>query len=207
MDLGAHDLLTSAAQKNTWPSDMRNRAKAALAKLDNGTLDIEPILLRAIIDVVEPNNEPALFIIFFDESKDLRGLRIKEHYIDSTGSITTLEEDYPVFVNTLSTIIAANVRFPIHIRDNNQRKDKCAWLEYANLNLDELIRINIDERHRDNSNIRPQGIPFVKTPPIYISVPDSNRVNVEISVYDRPGNESDSIESRTGLSMKFHENP
>ena len=47
---------------------------------------------------------------------------------------------------------------------------------------------------------------FEKTPPIYISIPDPNRVNVEISIYDRQGNESDSIELRTGLSMEFYEN-
>jgi len=202
MDLGAHELLTSAAKKTAWPSDMRSRAKAALAKLDNGILDTEPILLRAIIDAVEPKNETALFIIFFDENKDLRGLRIKECYIDPNGSITTLEEDYPVFVNTLSTIIAANIRFPIHIRDKDQRKNKYAWLEYANRNLDELIRLNIDKRQRDSSDNRPQDITFEKTPPIYISVPDPNRVNVEISIYDREGNESDSIELIVGKYIK-----
>ena len=202
MDHGARDLLTSAAKKTAWPPDMRSRAKAALAKLDNGILDTEPILLRAIIDTVEPNNEPALFIIYFDENKDLRGLRIKERYIDPNGSITTLEEDYPVFVNTLSTIIAAYIRFPIHIRDKDQRKDKYAWLEYSNRNLDELIRLNIDERQRNSSDNHPQDIPFKKTPPIYISVPDPNKVNVEISIYDKAGNESDSIELLAGKYIK-----
>lgn len=31
-------------------------------------------------------------------------------------------------------------------------------------------------------------------PPIYISVPDPNRVKVLISIYDRAGNESESVE-------------
>jgi hypothetical protein len=202
MDHSARDLLTSAAKKTAWPSDVRSRAKSALEKLDNGILDTEPILVQAIIDVVEPNNEPALFIIFFDENKDLRGLRIKERYTNSDRSTTTIEEDYPVFVNTLDTIVAAYVRFPIHIRDKDQRKDKCAWLEYANRNLDELIHLNIDERHRDSSDTRPQGIPFEKTPPIYISVPDPNRVDVEASIYDREGNESDSIDLIAGKYIK-----
>ena len=203
MDIGARDLLVSASKKTSWPSDVRSRAKSALGKLDNGILDTEPILVQALIEVIEPNNKPALFVIFFDENKDLRGFRIKERYTNSDRSTTTLDEDYPVFVNTLDTIIAAYVRFPIHIRDKNQRKDKFAWLEYANRNLDELIRLNIDERHRDSSGNRPQGIPFEKTPPIYISVPDPNRVKVEISIYDRAGNESDSIELLAGKYIKL----
>ena len=195
-----HDLLISMTKKR--PSDIGKRAKTALAKLENVNLDTKPILLLAIIDLADPNSQPRLSIVFFDESEDLRGLRIKERYIDSNGSITTLEEDYPVFVNTLKTTFAVSTHFHIHFRNKHQRKDKYLWLDYVNRNLDELIRLNIDERQRDSSDTSLQGVPFEKTPPIYISIPDPNRVQVEISAYDRAGNESDSIELLTGMFIK-----
>ena len=206
VDRSLHDALASLAKKTTLPSDIISRAKTALAKLENGILDTEPILLLAVISLVDPNNQPILDFIFFDENKDLRGLRIKESHINSSGSITTLKEDYPVFVNELDTFATSSAFFPIHFRDKNQCKDKQLWLEYVNRNLDELIRLNIDERKQDISNRRLKNVKFEKTPPIYISIPDPNRVQVEISIYDREGNESESIELRTGLSMEFYEN-
>ena len=75
-----------------------------------------------------------------------------------------------------------------------------------NRNLDELIRLNIEERKNDVSRNRVKNLKFEKTPPIYISIPDPNRVEVEISVYDREGNESDRIELRKGLSLELYEN-
>jgi len=206
VDQTLHDALASLAKKTELPSDIINRAKTALTKLENGSLDTEPILLMAIIYLADPNSQPYVDITYFDENNDLRGLRIKERYIDSDGSITTLEEDYPVFVNTLNTLTTMSSYFPIHFRDKNQCKDKQLWLEYVNRNLDELIRLNIDERKQDISSTRLKNVKFEKTPPIYISIPDPNRVQVEISIYDREGNESDSIELHKGLSLELYEN-
>ena len=205
-DQTLHDALASLAKKTDLPSDIINRAKTALTKMENGSLDKEPILLMAVIYCGEPNNQPNVDITYFDENNDLRGLHIKERYIDPNRSITTLEEDYPVFVNTLYTPTTMSTNFPIHFRNKNQHKDEYLWLEYVNRNLDELIRLNIEERKNDVSRNRVKNLKFEKTPPIYISIPDPNRVEVEISVYDREGNESDRIELRKGLSLELYEN-
>ena len=206
VDQTLHDALASLAKKTELPSDIINRAKTALTKLENGSLDTEPILLMAAIGISDLNNQPQadIDIIYFDENNDLRGLRIKEHYIDSNGLTTSLEEDYPVFVNTLNTPFTNSAYFPVHFRDKNQRKDEYLWLEYVNRNLDGLIRLNIDERQSDTLDTHLKNLPFEKMPPIYISIPDPNKVQVEISVYDREGNESDRIELHVGLSMEIY---
>lgn len=194
--------LTSSAEK-LQGSDLGRRCQVALSKLKNGDLDTEPILLQASVGLVEPNDEPALFVFTFDEDRDIRGLRIKEQYIDPNGTLTTLEEDYPVFVNSLTSVISEHIRFPIQIRDKYQRKDKCLWLEYANRNLDALIRKYLDERQQDCGDTFTRKVLWKEKemPPVYISVPDPNRVEVFISIYDRAGNESESIKVLASLSI------
>jgi len=194
--------LTNMADKNMAP-DLGKRAKAALSKLKNGVLDTEPNLILAIIGFPKPS-EPALNIIYFDEDRDIRGLRVKEQYIDPNGMTTTIEEDYPLFVNALDTLISEHTMFPIRIRDKNQRKDRCLWLEYANLNLDELIRKYLDKKQHVGDDTFTRGVLWKEKemPPVYISVPDPNKVQVFISIYDRAGNESESIKLLATPSIK-----
>jgi hypothetical protein len=196
--------LTSSAEK-LQGSDLGRRCQVALSKLKNGVLDTEPILFKASVGLVEPNDEPALFVFTLDEDRDIRGLRIKEQYIDPNGTITTLEEDYPVFVNSLTSVISGHIRFPIQIRDKHQRKDRCLWLEYANRNLDALIRKYLDKRPQDSGDTFTRGVLWKEKemPPIYISVPDPNRVQVFISIYDRAGNESESIKLLATQTLKL----
>lgn len=205
-DLAASSL-TDMAEKH-MASDLGRRAKAALSKLKNGILDTEPILILAIIGFPEPN-VPALNVIYFDEDRDIRGLRIKEEYIDPNGTTTTLEEDYPVFVNALDTLISEHVMFLIQIRDKHQRKDRCLWLEYANRNLDALIRKYLDKRQHDWGDTITRGVPWKEKDmsPVYISVPDPNRVQVFISIYDRAGNESESIKLLATPTLKSEYTP
>lgn len=195
--------LTSMSEKREG-SDLGRRAKVALSKLKNGVLDIEPMLLQASVGLVEPNDDPALFVINFDEDRDIRGLRIKEQYIDPNGTTTTLEEDYPVFVNRLTSVISEHIRFPIRIRDKHQRKDRCLWLEYANRNLDALIRKYLDKRQHDSGDTFTRGVLWKEKemPPVYISVPDPDKVQVFMSIYDRAGNESESIKLLATPTLK-----
>jgi hypothetical protein len=183
-------------QKSSDTSDIGKRAKDALSKLKNGVLDTDPIILHASIGLVEPNDEPSLFLLYFDEDSDLRGLCIKEEYFDPNGMKRALEEDYPIFVNALDTLIYENIRFPVVVRDKYQRKDEFLWLEYVKRNLDALIRKYIDNQQHDSKDTFTRGVPWgeEEMPPIYISVPDPNRVKVLVSIYDRAGNESDSVE-------------
>ncbi len=172
----------------------QRRSRAALSKLKNDVLDAEPILIRALIGLGGPNaNEPVFGLTCFDEDKDIRGFRIKEHYVDPNGAATTLEEDYPVFVGSLTRFIVENLVYPIQIRGKHQRKDKYLWLEYVNWNLEGLIHEYVDKRPRDHKDASVQGVPEKQMPPIYISIPDPNRVQVLVSVYDRAGHESESV--------------
>jgi len=183
--------LTNTA-KRSEESDLGRRAEAALLKLKNGVLDIRPILIAAGIGFSESNLTPLLGITSFDEDRDLRGLRIKEKYVGPNAT-TTLEEDYPVFVNALKPFILETKIYPIQIRDRHQCKDICLWSEYVNWNLDELIREYVDKREHDDKRPARLDLPWKETPPIYMSVLDPNRVHVFVSVYDRAGNESNSI--------------
>ena len=98
-----------------------------------------------------------------------------------------------MFVNTLKPFISEHISYPIQIRDKHQRKNVCLWLEYANWNLDGLIREYVDKWQHDGRDTSPREVPRKETPPIYISVPDPNRMHVFMSVYDRAGHESESI--------------
>jgi hypothetical protein len=200
-DLAVDDLTDMARGADVL--DMGKRAKVALAKLKNGVPDPEPILISSVIGRPEGMG-PLLNVVCFDEERDLRGLRVKEQYVDPNGKTTTLEEDYPVFVNALRPFILECVAYPIHIRDKGQRKDKCLWLEYANWNLDGLIRLYVDERQDNGKEPSPREVPKVETPPIYISVPDPNRVQVLMSAYDRAGHESESIQLLAPPPGKFY---
>lgn len=177
-------------------SDFAKRAKVALSKLKNGVLDTKPIILHASLEWIEPNDDPGLFLTYFDEDSDLRGLRIKEQYVDPNGMTKILEEDYPLFVNALDGLIWESARFPVQFRDKNQRKDKLLWLECVNKNLDGLIRKYIDKKQQDDpaSFVRKVTWKEEDMPPVYVSVPDPNVLNVFISIYDRSGNESERVE-------------
>jgi len=189
--------LTNIADKHK-SSDLGKQADVALSKLKNGVVDTEPLLMRARLGL----NESALQIICFDEDRDLRGLRIREEHIDPNGTTTILSEDYPVFVFGLKSFILETPRFPVQIRDKDQRKDEYRWLQYSNSCLDNLVHWYLDQGRQVSGGFEDAEPPKIGVPPVYISVPEPNSVHVFVSVYDRAGHETKRIELLNNLSNK-----
>jgi len=174
---------------------VRTRAKAAQARLQNGTLDRNPILIYARLGLPD-GNQPKLFPTSFDEDEDLRGLRIIEEHLDPNGKSTLIEEDYPIYVAWARTPIFDPTAIPVEVRAEGKRKDERLWRDYIIRALDDVVRRQVDERLTDYKRLKlpPDKEMLDAMPPVYMSVPEPNKVRVVVSVYDRAGNESEGIE-------------
>lgn len=127
------------------------------------------------------------------KSRDLYGLRIKEQYMDANGAVFTRQEDYPVWVESPSgpAIYRDGVRscfIDVNIRE---RKDEKKWQKY----LDNVrLRHELAKSKREGKyvvDIEPEKI---NRPPVWISVPEANKVRVFVSVYSKAGQESEDFE-------------
>jgi len=174
--------------------DPKGRAKEALAKLDDGIMDYVPFPIHAALRCKD-SGEALLILECFDEDRDLRGIHIWEKHTDPNGAVTTIEEYYPVYVAWPETLILWRGVVSVEPRNANQRKDEDAWKDYVILVLEDLVRKfvykgPVDEREK----LPPTEALNRKMPPIWISVPEANRVAVFVSVYDSAGHESGGIE-------------
>jgi len=164
--------IRETAEMDDLPSDVRKRTQAALRRLENEVLDPEPILVRAWVSNLD---DDACFLEFIvlDEDKDLLGLHIREQYTDVNGTVATFEEVYPVYVGfPFAPFLSWNSEL-VRIRNSNQRKDEKLWQEYVN---------EVAKGKRTSM------------PDVWISIPEDNTTRVFMSVYDRAGNKSESVE-------------
>ncbi|MDI6448837.1 hypothetical protein [Anaerobaca lacustris] len=166
--------------------ERRHRRELALSRLENGILDSRPFLIDAQLVLLEPTEEVGLILWTFDEDQDLRGLRITEVHSAPDGTTTTLEEDYPIHAASLVGPIVESLLYPVQRRTQGQQKDEAAWRDYMLWALDEVICRFVDKRETES--------PDMPLPPIYVSVPKANEVRVLARLYDRAGNESESLE-------------
>lgn len=170
----------------------RGRAEAALSELENAVCDAKPILLHAGLGA-DDSDEALLRITCFDEDQDLRGLSIKECHLDPNGATRIVEERYPVFVTYLTTPLLPALMFTVQIRDRGEVKDDKAWQDFMILALDEYVRLVAEGQNVRNMTAS-STVPEVTMPPIWVSIPEPNRVRVWVSAYDRAGHESESFE-------------
>lgn len=85
--------------------------------------------------------------------------------------------------------------YTVAIRDAGQRKDEDAWRDYVILVLEDLARKFVYEGPVDEVVKLPPDEALARNmPPIWISLPQTNRVRVFLSVYDRQGHESEAVE-------------
>ncbi len=166
--------------------ERRYRRKIALSRLQNGIVDPRPFLIDAQLVLREPSEEAGLIIWTFDRDQDLRGLRITELHSAPDGTTTTLEEDYPIHAASVVGPIVESLLYPVELRTQGQRKDEAAWRDYMIWAFDEIICRFVDKRETES--------PDMPLPPIYVSVPKANEVRVFAKLYDRAGNESESLE-------------
>jgi hypothetical protein len=154
-------------------SGAKQRVQLALSKWQNGVLDREPILLAQGAPV------PDLALFAFDEDKDLLGIGVIERYKDGVER----SEEYPVYVHARPFRVMDKRPVPVHLRDKGQQKDESLWEEYIRGDkIDKWSMRHVDGYYQDTM------------PPVYVSLPDPNNVDVRMYLYDRHGSKSAPVE-------------
>lgn len=148
-----------------------------ISQFENQKINPEPVIVIAALIGTEEINPKGLNIFCYDEDKDVIGIGIKEKYTDSNGIVTNLIEEYPVaYFRKYPTNIPA-LAVPIDIRNSNQRKSEKDWKDYI-----DSQNIVADNRQDWYSTL----------PIVWISMPEPNKTEVEVYVYDRGGHKSNS---------------
>lgn len=158
----------------------KERASKILSKWENGIIEPEPIIFFAFLTDVSNEDgtiSDTLAYYSYDEDKDILGLGIREEYILGENQTKIIEEDYPVYIhdNKMKHPISAGF-VAVDWRRDGKVKDQQKWDKFINKKniiwdkpMDEIV------------------------PPVCVSVPESNKIDVWIWVYDRQGNKSEPI--------------
>jgi len=189
--------------RRPWPDDDKERLSSAINKYNNKIVDPVPILIRAKLDKQSEPEESLLGLVILDEDKDLLGFVIREESKDPNGTVTTLEEKYPVFAHHPGFIAANQYGFYISARKGEQRMDEKAWDDH--LKMDFVAQVNhlkppsssVDWMSDDiDTKTYKMVYKLWKSslPTIFISIPNSDNLNISIYVYDRAGNKSNTVE-------------
>jgi hypothetical protein len=156
---------------------VRERAKLALSKWQNQDTDPEPILFWA--GIAQPGK--ALGLLFHDEDMDVIGFGIDQYYVDANGTRQVLVEEYPVFVHFQWSDVGPLKIVPMQVRNSGQRADKERWNSY-------MKGEGIDPNMAMSREYWMENLP-----PVWVSVPEPNVVDVNVYVYDRAGHRSESV--------------
>jgi hypothetical protein len=160
-------------------SAAEQRVQLALSKWQNGVLDREPVLLAAILTKAQGARLPEIALFAFDEDKDLLGIGVMERYKDGTEC----SEKYPVYVHARPSRVKDSCPVPVYLRDKGQQKDESRWEEYVRGDkIDKWSIRHVDRYYQDTM------------PPVYVSLPDPNKVDVRMYLYDRHGSKSALVE-------------
>lgn len=167
----------------------------AISLRQNDIVDPEPVFLFAGISADTKSGEGrfgwALGVGFYDEDEDVVGCIIREERAGPDGLRETLVEKYPVFMY-YPTKGPVEVRFPvpIQVRTSDERKDDQQWQKYTETQPPEEMYARDRQYWRDT------------LPPMYMSIPEPNQINIYVSLYDRAGHESNPIELRPPRSYR-----
>jgi hypothetical protein len=162
------------------------RVQLALSKWQNGVIDREPILLTAILTKAQGARVPEVVLIAYDEDKDLLGIGVMERHKDGTER----SEEYPVYVHARPSRVRDGRWVPVYLRDEGQQKEKSRWEEYVRGDrIDEWSLRHVDRYYQDTM------------PRVYVSLPDPNKVDILVYLYDRRGNKSSLVELTNRLNV------
>ena len=153
----------------TAPDYSRQYAQQAYTNWLNNTVDPDPILIYACCGPSSRETKLSLSLTMSDEQSDIIGLKVTEIHRQN-GDQMKIVEEYPVFINAA---IGHHQIIPIVERALGQRKNAIEWEGY------------VERAVRDNR------------PPIYLSLPKENQVEVQIQIYDKNGLESQSVPLET----------
>lgn len=171
---------TKDAAKTKGFSDVERHCEQALSRLRNRILDPEPILVTVQLRTVIKSGR-YLLLDAYDEDKDVVGFGIREEYTDVNSLETVLNEEYPAFVHQMGTEVLPLRLCPVQIRDDGQRKNEERWDEY------------VKGEGIDVSSPRARELWRETFAPVWVSIPEPNRVDVYVYVYDRAGHKSDPL--------------
>jgi hypothetical protein len=163
------------------------RTRLALSKWQNGILDHEPILLTTTLSKPSRARPSDMILVAFDEDKDLLGFGVLEKYSDGTQR----SEEYPVYVHLQQMGVIDTRAVPVQIRDKGQQKDESRWEEYVR--GEKIDKWSLKHVHNYYSDT---------IPAVNVSIPDPNRVDVFIYLYDRAGNKSPLVELINHLTWR-----
>lgn len=186
-------VLKESVKNAEVPVDVKKHAELAISKWKNGIIDQKPILVKAVLGKPKGIDQVLLAFIIFDEDRDTVGFVIKEEYIDSNGLKTTLEEDYPAYIHCLPFEVADAHWVPVSIRDTGQQKDSQLWQEYIKTDFNELVNEYSKTDKISLEGFYPGKFWEDTLPPVWVSIPEPDKVNVWVYVYDKAGNKSEAV--------------
>lgn len=171
-------------------NDVKNNVKMALSQIKNNKKDHKPVLIYAILMLGGKDNTRPLELLIYDEDADILGIGINENNINSNGIQTNLNEEYSVFTyrnfpqGTIFPLV------PVHIRNSFQIKSEQKWKNYTAGKAIEM------DKFRDKSNLWDYEYYKNTLPEVWVSLPKSKKTEVEVYVYDKAGNKSNSVKLR-----------
>jgi hypothetical protein len=166
-------------------ADVQQRIELAISKWQNGVPDPEPILMHAVI--AESSEGVLLVLVTFDEDADVLGFVIEEERVDPNRVRMALSERYPVFTHLDPRGIAQFKPFPVQVRDEDQRKPDDQWQTYVSTPLQQLREEYMRRLNKEYASWRDT------LPPVWVSVPEPNKVDVRLRVYDEAGHLSEPV--------------
>lgn len=162
--------LESFLNSHKLSEDEMTRGRLAMKQWKNGKVDPKPILICARL-VKDKEGFLMLFMYYSDEDHDVAGFGIREEHFVAKGNPQIIEEAYPLFRGSQPLSVWLSM-LDVDQRIENKRKDEKLWQEYINKNS-----INYPKRK----------------PPIIISFPEPNQVDIWAWLYDRAENQSDFV--------------
>lgn len=158
-----------------------NRAKSLAGKAldgwNNRILDPRPILIYAGYYGDGYDGYVRLTLIMSDEDADIAGISVREVHRQSDGKEQVIQEEYPLFVRSS---IGHHQLVKFTKREHEERKDYGSWNTYV-----------------QNATWGEDS-----TPNVWISLPRTTQIDVEIQIYDRAGHKSESVPLEKGVVYK-----
>jgi hypothetical protein len=156
-------------------------ARLALSLRKNGVIDPQPVLIAASVFYSRDRDRDVLMVLQYDEEKDIVGVGMREERQGTDRQKDVLVEEYPVFTYYSSTNVLQYRTMPIQIRRSDERKNEQQWQDFLEGKGPDQSFANAAERF------------WKALPPVYVSIPEPNKVDVCVYVYDRGGYKSNLV--------------
>jgi len=153
----------------------RKLAQFARRKLENKTIDREPILVDARLADFQ-GHPVKLVLLVYDETYDINDFEIIEKYYDKDGNVvTTKQAKYSMLFDSNCPFICGYYRMPYEIN-----------LEGQNDRMEKIYDKNVEK----------------EVSSISIPIPEPNKVDVYLYVYDKEGNKSNRVELSVASTLQ-----